>query len=70
MMLRLMFAIGRRKTRLPILNVIDVVKAAKLIGSKFFWKFIAIVPSATPGSVAMSAREMTSVPVKSPVSVI
>ena len=67
MILRLILAIGRRKTRFPILKVIDVVKAAKLIGSRFFWKFIAIVLSAIPGSVAISAREMTSVPVTTPV---
>ena len=67
-MLRLMFAIGRRRTRFPILKVIDVVKAARLIGSRFFWKFIAIVPSAMPGSDAISAREITSVPVMTPVA--
>jgi len=69
MILRLILAIGRRKTRFPILKVIDVVKAAKLIGSRFFWKFIAIVLSAIPGSVAISAREITSVPVNSPVAI-
>ena len=51
MMLRLMLLIGPRSRRFPILKVNEVPKAAKAIGTKFCWKFIAMVLNARPGSV-------------------
>ena len=62
-MFLLMFEIGRRRRRFPILKVKEVVNAAIAIGARLLWKLPAIVERASDGSLTISPRLISPAPV-------